>query len=575
MSGTISTGGLISGIDTETMIEMLMQIERQPIDRYEEKISELEQEKEGISALLTQLSTLLGTIQEFESLFDSFGTTSSDESVLTADIIGETPTSGTYRIDVEQLATATVAGSSSKLGAAIDPDAALSESGILTDVTAGTFTINGVEFTIDPDTDSLNDILAEINSSDAGVTATYDSSTDTVVFANSTAGDTSRINFGEADDDGESNFLDAIAVTDAMQAGTGDNTTRVESTRNLGSVNASDLLSVVDFADGGVGAVTGGSFSVNGVSITVDPTTDTLADVIARINDSDAGVTASYDTSSDTIRIVADDSGSRTIRFGSASDTSNFLEVVNLDDAVQTAGKDAMFTINEGETLTRSTNEISDAIGGVTIELLSTGESTLTVSSDDDAIVEAIQEFLDEFNASMSAIRDMTGEDGVTQNDGSIRMIQTMLTTTIFSAVNGLSGDFTSLLDVGISTGSSFDPEVMAEYELDEEALREALQENRGNVEALFWNEDGTGIAQIIEDYLEETTSYTGFLSQRSRDNGTIDQRIEDYNEQIERLEERVSMKEERLRTQYANMEITLASLESQNSALSSLTSYL
>ena len=109
------------------------------------------------------------------------------------------------------------------------------------------------------------------------------------------------------------------------------------------------------------GAITAGSFRVNGISITVDPTTDTLMDVIGRINDSDAGVTASYDTSSDSIRVVADTLGSRTMSF--QTDTSNFLDSTYLTTATQQAGNDSQFTINGGPVLTRNTNEVDDAIG--------------------------------------------------------------------------------------------------------------------------------------------------------------------------------------------------------------------
>jgi flagellar hook-associated protein 2 len=54
---------------------------------------------------------------------------------------------------------------------------------------AGTFSINGVEIDYNINTDSLSAILSRINSSDAGVTASYDSANDRVVLSNKTTGD--------------------------------------------------------------------------------------------------------------------------------------------------------------------------------------------------------------------------------------------------------------------------------------------------------------------------------------------------------------------------------------------------
>jgi flagellar hook-associated protein 2 len=72
---------------------------------------------------------------------------------------------------------------------------ALVNSGLTTAITAvdgdgaGTFSINGVAINYNVNTDSLNTILKRINSSGAGVTATYDAVNDRVQLDNSTTGD--------------------------------------------------------------------------------------------------------------------------------------------------------------------------------------------------------------------------------------------------------------------------------------------------------------------------------------------------------------------------------------------------
>jgi len=572
MSGSITAGGLITGIDTNTLISQLMQLDRQPVIRLQDRISTLETQRSAIRDLRTTLTTLRNRLQDFRlnSVFDAFKAATSEDTVLTSTISGSNPVVGSFEVDVTQLASATVANSGGVLGAAINPSVALGSSGLATQVESGIFTINGVQFNVDPATQSLNTILANINASSAGVTATYNAATDKVVFENSTPGDTSVINFGGADD--TSNLLSALAVTGATQSTSGGGVTTVTSTRHLGSIDTSKTLSATPFASG---SVTAGAFSINGVSISVDPSADSIIEVIERINSSDANVTASYDSTTDGIRVVSNTLGSRLIRFGGASDTSNFLSVVNLSGAAQTAGKDAQFTVNGGAVQTRNTNEVSDAIGGVTINLLSVGTSTVTVSSDDDSIVEDVQAFITAYNESVQSVLDATSSSGALYGDAGIRAIESYLQQNIFSRVLDIGGDFKSLVDIGITTGDDFDSSSAQTLELDEDAFREALRDDRTNVRNLFSNANGSGIVDTLYSYVDEITRVTGFLNERAKSNGTIDTQIQNLNDQIDRIDERLTQREERLRRQFNRMEQLSATYQSQNSALSGLSSSL
>lgn len=572
MSGTFSSGGLITGIDSATMIAQLMQIERQPVVRMQSRISDLQSQQTAVRGLRTTLQSLRNAAQDFRfnNVFNAYQSTSSTPEVLSTSVTGSAPVTGSFAINVTRLATATEAVSSGFIGAPISASAALNSSGVTTDVTAGTFSINGVNFTVNPATDSLNTILAHINSSAAGVTATYNATTDKVTIANTTPGDASFINFGSATSS-TSNFLDVINVRGATQsAGVGGSTT-VSSTRNLGAVSTTEALNTANLSGG---ALTSGTFSVNGVAITVDPTSETILDVIGAINESEAGVTASYDTASDTIRVVSNTLGSPTIRFGSSGDTSNFLDRVNLDTAVQTAGVDAQFTVNGGAVQTRNTNSVSDAIGGVTLDLLSLGTSTVTVSSDEDAIVESIQGFVEKFNTALNEVRDLIGPEGTLRGDGGIRSIETYLVSTVFSQVSGLTGDYQSMIDLGISSGEDFNSEQPLNITLDEEKFRKALQTDRSAVIDIFANSSENGIADQIFTFLDGATKTTGFLNERARSNGTIDQQIQSTNDQITRLEDRLKQREARLRRQFTSLEQVSAGYQKQAAALSRLGSF-
>jgi flagellar hook-associated protein 2 len=565
MAGGFSVGGLLSGLDSNGIISALIQIERQPIFRIEDRISELEAQRDAVNGLRSTLTTLTDRFKDFDllDLFSQFKSETSDDTILTSQLSGEAPVLGGFEIDVLQLAGATVATSSSFLGAAINAGAALDSSGISEDIDAGSFSINGVSFNVDPTTDSLTDVLNDINGSSAGVTATYDAVSDTVSIAN-TAVSTDIINFGASDDD--SNFLSVINVLGATQTTNGGGSTEVTSTRNLGAVNPGIELNAASFAGG---AATSGSFFINGVSISVDATSDSLSDVVARINDSDAGVTAAYDTASDSIRVVADTLGSRTINF--TSGTSNFLDITNLTAATQVAGEDAQFTVNGGAVETRNTNDITDVVGGVTVTLESIGTATLTVANDDESVVEDLTAFVDAFNAAISDIDNLTSQDGALASDFSIRSIQSFLRAEIFAQVSGAGGTFESLVDIGIDTGDSFDATAGFQLTLDEEAFLEALREDRTNVTNLFNNDGDTGVADILEEYLDEITGTTGFLNQRAKSNGSLDSQIQSANDQIDRIEERLVVREARLRAQFTQLETLTAGFQQQQSSLAAL----
>jgi flagellar hook-associated protein 2 len=571
MSGTYSVSGLISGLNSSTLIRQLMAIEKQPITRVQTQVTEFQSEKSAIQSLRTTLLTLTNAVKDFalKDIFGQYAASSSDTDVTEAQITGSNPVKGAYTVNVTQLASATIAKSSATLGGAIDPDATLDSSGLSTELTEGTFSINGVTFTLDPTTQSLNDVIGEINSSSAGVTATYDSGTDTITFTNSAVGDTNMINFSTADEEGESNFLEALNVTGATQLSNLEGTTYVTSTRNLGALDTSNALEDMNFANGDV---TAGTIMINGVSITIDPTTDTIGDVLQRINDSDAKVTASYDASTDTIQVVSNTLGSRTISFSSG--TSNFLELANLTTATQTAGTNAKFTVNGGAEQTRNTNEVTDAISGVTLSFLSTGTSTVTVKTDNEGITDAVNTFISAFNEGITEINSVTATDGDLAGQGDIKEIASYLRSNIFSLVSG-SGTYSNLTELGITTGSTFDSSAVQQLQLDGDTFTEALSTSRSSVASLFNNSDGTGIMDVLTDYLNEVTGTSGFLNNRSKSNGTIDQQITDLTDRIDAMTHRADQKEQQLKNKYAKLETALATLQAQSSALSSWTSSL
>ena len=88
----------------------------------------------------------------------------------------------------------------------------------------------------------------------------------------------------------------------------------------------------------GTPAIVDGSFEINGETISVS-TTDTLNDVVDRINQSTAGVTATFNAVTEQIELLQDTLG-EVPTIDLQNDTSNFLQATKLDNVNLVAGID-------------------------------------------------------------------------------------------------------------------------------------------------------------------------------------------------------------------------------------------
>ena len=206
---------------------------------------------------------------------------------------------------------ATVAGSIA------DDGQRLADTDAFAAVVQGSFEVNGVVIAVDPGTDSLHDVLARINSSGAGVTATYDAAAD-------------RITLDPASQDAALTLsADSSGFLAAAGLAAGTTGTRLNADAAFDGSGGSDPL-----FDEGV-RVGPGTFSINGVSIDV-AADDTVNAVLARISASAAGVSAAYDSSTDRVTLTATGSSEAPIDLG--TDTSGFLAAVKLDGTATSSG---------------------------------------------------------------------------------------------------------------------------------------------------------------------------------------------------------------------------------------------
>ena len=239
-------------------------------------------------------------------------------------------------------------GASTAKGNLRDDERLLRDTTVFRDVRSGSFTINGRTIAVDKDHDTLATVLARINDSGAGVSASLNLSTNRIEIVTSSSSE------------------ELITVANDTTGLLG--MTRL-STNNTVRGNIRDdrqmLAKTAQFA-----AVTSGSFSVNGVSISVNTATDSLSSVIDRINGSGAGVTASYDAGTDRVTFTPDVEGAI---LSIDSDTTGLLAAVNVASgtAATHANADAAFNTSgvNGPLLDpgRAVTAGSFTVNGVTI----------------------------------------------------------------------------------------------------------------------------------------------------------------------------------------------------------------
>lgn len=136
----------------------------------------------------------------------------------------------------------------------------------------GTLTINGVDIPVTT-ADSIDTVLSAINQSAANVTAVFDPATEGLVLTQKTPGSTPSIDI-QADGSG---FAAATKLAGAIV------------TPGKDPDLTTPLSAVTQFQD-----VQSGTINVNGNSVAIDVATDSLADVLARINSTPSDVSASY-----------------------------------------------------------------------------------------------------------------------------------------------------------------------------------------------------------------------------------------------------------------------------------------
>ncbi|HXR19130.1 MAG TPA: flagellar filament capping protein FliD [Steroidobacteraceae bacterium] len=332
------------------------------------------------------------------------------------------------------------------------------------------------------------------------------------------------------------------------------------------------------FSGGGTATVGTGTLSISlggsSFAVTINGNDDTLAGIASAIDSAanNPGVSATIVTGTDgahlvmsstltgaanTLAVTETDGGTglSALTYGTGN-TGNYTQ--------QTAAADAHFSI-AGVGYTSASNTVSDALTGVTLNLLGTTASgssaTLTVANDTSTVQSNIANFVSAYNTLQSALSSLGSYDassntaGAMQGNPILTNTQSQIQQTLYSLVG--SSAYNTLASIGITTNSD------GSLSLNNATLATALSSNFSAVSQLF--SSSSGVAAQLNSQITADLASGGTLAAYSQSltsqNNALTTRSNTLSAQMTALTASLTQ-------QYATLNTLLSSLQSTSSYL-------
>ncbi|CAM3890041.1 flagellar filament capping protein FliD [Alkalicoccus chagannorensis] len=580
--------GFATGLDINQMVQDLMKAERMPMER-------MEQDKIRAEVRMDQYREINEKLRDFrDNTFDSVlrrsqmlanEGTSSHENLVTAQASSSASQASLRITEVTSLASA---ASNASAGAVseepVDVQASFGsqafageESGAWTRglVNRQTITVQQAHTTmsLDEELGNPDSVVVRVNGQAYKVVEEFDEGLRaTQVMINP---DTNELTFGES-----------LARND-----------RVEVTAMTADENGPDLYSVNELT----------VYDEDGQAVRdafVVTSEDSMEDVISQFNRSVTGVNAFFDEQSRRVSVMREDTGVFAAEGQPEMQFSGtfFNDVLRLDDAGETAARNAAFTVNGLETHRRSNTFTISNIQLTLQDTFSDRDVTVGVSRNTDSIMETITSFIDEYNEIVELVNgrvreesfrdypplteeqrrelsereaelwDERAESGLLRNDGLLRNGMNTFRQQFYTPVMGdVDTSITQLTQIGISTTSNFrDGGIL---EVDEEKLRAAIETDAEGVFQLFAG-DGTpqeqGIARRVrasaDTLIESIAQRAGGSRGRTVNHQfTIGREINNIEDRMTNFERRLEQIENRYWAQFNAMEQAVQRANSQS----------
>lgn len=561
MTTPIRFGGLASGIDTDTIIKQLMQAERAPVDKLEQKKQTTEWKRDAYREINRSLMTLRNSAVDlsFSRNFYAKTSSSSDESRVSV-VAGPSSGNTAIRIDsVEQLAT--------------------SASAVVKPLTVSNQQISAATK------------LSDLNGLVAGQKRVHVEKEATEIIVGKNLDPLSiKLEFENGD---------PIEINDFnYDAATGKLTVKQEVTTDLYFKDGKIPAGVVAQYSQGTGYEVQYKSSESGNYKKIELAADaTVQDLMNQLNGKDSGLSAFLEPSTGQISISTKNTGTDSvIQFDNELNAA-----LNFANGTFKAATNASFKVN-GIAVERQTNTVT--FDNMTITLKSDftateGAVTLSAATDTQKIFDNIKGFVDKYNETIDlmnkkvreekfrtfapltkAQRDELSEDeikkweekamsGMLRGDTILRGTMDTLRSK-WSAATSATNDkeMQQLFQIGLSTGSDFTNG--GKIELNEEKLKAAIEKDPEQVYKLFTDEKTGLLPQIRDAATSSRTSITRIAGADGAGAPTysMGREMTRIDTRIQRLNDLLVDKENAYYRRFAAMETAMNQANSQAASL-------
>ena len=366
--------------------------------------------------------------------------------------------------------------------------------------------------------------------------------------------------------------------------------------------------------------------TVNGVSIGKYNKDTALETVLNDINsNTEAGVSVSFSKTTNQFVFTAKETGAGgRVEIGGELGERLFGKVDVTDKDHYTAGQDAKFTATiNGQKMEFSRSSNTFDLDGMSITLNGTfevkdGETPVTFSSktDTDKIIDVVKTRVEDYNAIVSEVKKaysdmpleksdgsrykpLTDEDKADMTESEIKAYEEKAKTGILfmdrdlsslysalrSAVAPGGSDGSFLRSIGIKTSYE---DGLTTLSLDENALREALEQNPDQVKDAFTKSKENGAAsdglmasiqKVTDRYAATTGATKGILIEKAGSkyspsaalNNTLLEQMKDIDKQVDKWQAKMSDKVDYYTNKFTQLEMLIAQMNSQSSSLAGM----
>jgi len=234
------------------------------------------------------------------------------------------------------------------------------------------------------------------------------------------------------------------------------------------------------------------------------------------------------------------------------------------------AGKppvNAVYSI-DGIAMESSSNKVTSAISGVTLELIDTKPSTINVVSNTDTLKTSVQSFVSAYNALMTSINGQTkvsatGDaatttSGALTGDASMRQLVSGIRNELLQ--NSSESSVGNLSQMGISTDVK-----TGLLTLDDSKWNAAVATKNGPAEIAKVFTGTTGLVARMNKATEAYVGTTGLLAARATD---LNDKLTDLTTQVSDLDRRMEALKTTLTAKYTAMDGMIAKINASSSSI-------